>query len=205
MKHLDSDRHRAVLDGAMQLFEKYPLKDITLEKLTKTSGVPAFDIIRHFHSSDNILKAVLERELELMAAAAQAPELRLPGETIEDEMRILAGIILDQYRRRLPFMGKLISEALHDPKVAALYYATFVVQGRRLFAEFLQVRHEFGELREDVDIEAASAMFLAAMLNTVMTFELLGGRQIESLDDERLLCQMCGTFLNGIRKRRGSQ
>jgi AcrR family transcriptional regulator len=201
MKHLDSDRHRAVLDGAMGLFEKYPLKEITLEKLTKISGVPAFDIIRHFHSSDNILKAVLERELELMAAAAQAPELRMPGETIEDEMRVLAGIILDQYRKRLPFMGKLISEALNDSKVAALYYATFVVQGRKLFAEFLQVRHEFGELREDVDIEAASAMFLAAMLNTVMTFELLGGKQTESLDDERLLHQMCGTFLNGIEKQ----
>jgi AcrR family transcriptional regulator len=205
MKGLDSEHHRAVLDGALALFEKHPLKEITLEKLSKTSGVPAFDIIRHFHSSENILKAVLERELELMAAAAQAPELRMPGETIEDEMRILARIILDQYRKRLPFMGKLIAEALHDPKVAALYYTTFVVQGRGLFAGFLQVRHEFGELREDLDIEAAAAMFLASLLNTVMTFELLGGRQVESLDDERLLCQMCGIFLDGIKKQRAAE
>jgi AcrR family transcriptional regulator len=202
MKALDSDQQRVVLDGAVKLFEKYPLKEITLDKLTKLSGVPAFDIIRHFQSSENILKAVLERELELMAAAAQAPELRMPGETIEDELRILASVILAQYRRRLPFMGKLVNEALSDPKVGALYYGTFIVQGRLLFAEFLRVRSQFGELREGVDIEAASAIFLSSLIGSVMTFELFGGKHVETLDDERLLSQMCGTFLEGISKKK---
>src|SRR5258707_445357 len=104
---LSSEQQRLVLDGAATLFTKQSLSDITLEKLTKESGVAAFDIIRHYHSSENILKAVLERELELMAAAAQAPELRMPGETLSDELHVLAGVILDQYRRRLPFLGKL--------------------------------------------------------------------------------------------------
>src|ERR1700733_794849 len=111
MKSLDADQLRQVLDAAEQLFPKEDLKDITLPKLTKASGVAAFDIIRHFQSSDNILKAVLERELEMMAAAAQAPELRMPGETLSDELHLLAGVILDEYRRRLPFLGKLLSEA----------------------------------------------------------------------------------------------
>jgi AcrR family transcriptional regulator len=202
MKALDSEQRRVVLDSAMKLFEKYPLKEMTLEKLTKLSGVPAFDIIRQFHSSDNILKAVLERELELMAAAAQAPELRMPGETIEDELRVLASVILGQYRKRLPFMGKLVNEALSDQKVGALYYSTFIVQGRLLFAEFLRVRREFGELRDGVDIEAASAIFLSSLIGSVMTFELFGGKQVESLDDDRLLCQMCGTFLDGISRKK---
>jgi AcrR family transcriptional regulator len=152
MKSMDSERQRAVLDHAMQLFAKEELRDITLDKLSKASGVAAFDIIRYFHSSENILKAVLERELELMAAAAQAPELRMPGETLADELHILAGVILDQYRRRVPFLGKLLSESMRDPKVGALFYGTFIVQGRLLFTEFLNIRKQFGELREDVDI-----------------------------------------------------
>jgi AcrR family transcriptional regulator len=201
MKDLGPDRHRAVLDGALQLFEKYPLREISLDKLAKVSGVPAFDIIRQFQTSENILRAVLERELTLMAATAQAPELRMPGETIEDELRILAGIILDQYRKRIPFMGKVVNEALGDPAVAALYYSTFVVQGRLLFAEFLRTRRELGELRDDVDIEAAAAIFLASLIGSVMTFELFGGKQVENLDDERLLGQMCATFLSGIAKK----
>jgi AcrR family transcriptional regulator len=201
MKAMAPEEHRAVLDGAMQLFGTLPLKSITLDKLAKTSGVPAFDILRHFQSSENILKAVLERELELMAAAAQAPELRMPGETLEDELRLLAGVILDQYRKRLAFMGKLIEEAMADQKVAALYYSTFIVQGRLLFTEFLRVRKEFGELRDDVDVEAAAAMFLASLIGSLLTFELFGGKHVETLDDERLLGQMCSTFLRGIVKK----
>jgi AcrR family transcriptional regulator len=93
MKPLDADQQRAVLDGAMQLFAQYKLDDISLDKLSKLTGVPAFHIVRHYHSSENILKAVLERELELMAAAAQEPELRMPGETLGDELHVLAGVI----------------------------------------------------------------------------------------------------------------
>src|SRR5260370_12416312 len=127
---MDADRERVVLDHAMLLFAKEELRGITLDKLTKASGVPAFDIIRHFHSSENILKAVLERELELMAAAAQAPELRMPGETLSDELYVLAGVILDQYRRRVPFLGKLLPESMRDPEAAVLLSGTFIVLGR---------------------------------------------------------------------------
>ena len=45
----------------------------TLDHLTKASGIPAFDIIRHYHSKENILAAVLERELELIAGSVPAP------------------------------------------------------------------------------------------------------------------------------------
>ncbi len=203
MKSLDSDQLRQVLDAAEQLFAKVDLKDISLDKLTKASGVAAFDIIRHFQSSENILKAVLERELELMAAAAQAPELRMPGETLSDELYVVAGVILDQYRRRLPFMTKLLQETMTDPKVGALFYSTFIVQGRLLFTEFLQVRKDVGELRDDVDIEMAAAIFLAALTGIFVTYEIYGGRHVETLDDERLLRQMCDTFLHGVVKNPG--
>jgi AcrR family transcriptional regulator len=197
---LSSEQQRLVLDGATSLFTKQSLSDITLEKLTKESGVAAFDIIRHYHSSENILKAVLERELELMAAAAQAPELRMPGETLGDELHVLAGVILDQYRRRLPFLGKLLEEALNEPKVGALFYRTFIVQGRLLFTEFLRVREKFGELRPGLDVEAAAAMFLSSLTGILFMNELFGGKDVEALDDDRLLRQLCTTFLCGITK-----
>jgi AcrR family transcriptional regulator len=201
MKPMDAERQRAVLDHAMLLFAKEELRDITLDKLSKASGVAAFDIIRYFHSSENILRAVLERELELMAAAAQAPELRMPGETLSDELHVLAGVILDQYRRRVPFLGKLLSESMRDPKVGALFYGTFIVQGRLLFTEFLGIRKQFGELRDDVDVEAAAAMFLAALTGILLMHELFGGKEVETLDDDRVLRQMCDTFLHGIVRK----
>jgi AcrR family transcriptional regulator len=201
MSAFDADKHRAVLDSAMRLFEQYDLKDISLDKLTKASGIPAFDILREYHSSDNILKAVLERELELMAAAAQIPELRMPGETFGDELHVLAGVILDQYRKRSDFLAKILNEAMRNPEVGALFYRTFVVQGRLLFTEFLSVRKERNELREDVDVEAAAAMFLASLTGTFIMHEVFGGRKVEPLDDERVLSEMCNTFLRGVMRK----
>lgn len=201
MKALDSDQQRAVLDGAMQLFAEYDLRDISLDKLTRLTGIAAFDILRQYHSSDNILKAVLERELELMAAAAQAPELRMPGETLADELHVLSGVILDQYRMRLPFMSKILNEAMHNPDVGILFYKTFIVQGRLLFTEFLSVRKERNELRDEVDVEAAAAMFLASLTGMFIMHEILGGKKVEPLDDERVLGQMCDTFLRGVIRK----
>ncbi len=201
MKALDSDQQRAVLDGALQLFAEYDLRDISLDKLTRLTGIAAFDILRQYHSSDNILKAVLERELELMAAAAQAPELRMPGETLADELHVLAGVILDQYRARLPFMSKILNEAMHNPDVGILFYRTYIVQGRLLFTEFLSVRKERNELRDEVDVEAAAAMFLASLTGMFIMHEILGGKKVEPLDDERVLGQMCDTFLRGVIRK----
>ncbi len=201
MKALDSDQQRAVLDGAMQLFGQYDLKDISLDKLTRLTGIPAFDILREYHSSDNILRAVLERELELMAAAAQAPELRMPGETLGDELHVLAGVILDQYRKRSKFLSKILNEAMHNSQVGALFYSTFIVQGRLLFSEFLKVRKQRDELRNEVDVEAAGAMFLASLTGMFIMYEFFGGNKVEPLDDERMLTQMCDTFLRGVIKR----
>ena len=81
MKALTAEEQKMVLDGAVQLFTKSDLRDITLDTLARTCGISAFNIVRHYQSRENILTAVLERELELMAAAAHAPELRMPGET----------------------------------------------------------------------------------------------------------------------------
>ena len=198
--NLDSEQQRAVLDGAMQLFAKHDLSEITLDKLTRLTGIPSFNIVRHYHSSENILKAVLERELELMAAAAQEPELRMPGETLADELHVLAGVILDQYRRRIPFLSRMLSEAIKSPQVGALFYGAFIVQGRLLFTEFLRLRKERGEIREEIDIEAAAAVFLASLTGMLTMHEIFGGKHVEPMDDERVLAQMCDTFMHGVTK-----
>jgi AcrR family transcriptional regulator len=201
MKPLSAEQQKLVMDGAVQLFADREMKEISLDQLSRVSGISAFDIVRHYHSRENILKAVLERELELMAAASHAPELRMPGETIKDELHVLAGVILQEYRGRLPFLGKLLSEALVNSEVGALFYRTFIVQGRLLFTEFLNERKRLGELREEMDVEVAAAVFLAALTGPLLMVELFGGKHVEMLDDERLVNEVSDVFLEGVRRR----
>jgi AcrR family transcriptional regulator len=195
---LTPEQQRHVLDSVLQLASAQGLGEITLEQLTRASGVPAFDIIRHYQSKENILAAVLERELDLIAGAVPSPELRFPTETLKDELQILAKIMLQEYRARLPFLGKLLAEALQNPEVGVLFYRKFIQQGRLLFAEFLNIRKQRGELRQDVDVEAAAAMFISALSGILLVVELFGGRQVEPLDEERVVRELTTVFLHGI-------
>src|SRR5690348_794036 len=90
---LSTEQQRMVLDAAVKLAFTQELSSISLEDLTKASGISAFDIVRHYHSKENILAAVLERELELIAGSVPSPELRFPGETLKDELQVLAKIM----------------------------------------------------------------------------------------------------------------
>jgi len=197
---LNAEQQRMVLDGAVKLASSQELSSITLDQLSKTSSVSQFDILRHYQSKEKILAAVLERELELIAGSVPAPELRFPGETLRDELQVMAKIMLHEYRNRLPFMGKLLAEAMKNPEVGAMFYRTFIVQGRLLFTEFLNVRKRFGELREEVDVEASAAYFLSALTFILLVVELFGGKQVEALDEERLVRSMSDVFLKGIQK-----
>jgi AcrR family transcriptional regulator len=195
---LSTEQQRMVLDAAVKLAFTTELSSIALEDLTKASGISAFDIVRHYHSKENILSAVLERELELIAGSVPSPELRFPGETLKDELQVMAKIMLHEYRSRLPFLGRLLAEAAKNPEVGAMFYRTFIVQGRLLFTEFLNVRKRLGELREDVDVEASAAFFLSALTFILLVVELYGGKQVEALDEERLVKSMSDLFLKGV-------
>jgi AcrR family transcriptional regulator len=201
MKPLSAEQQKVILDGAVQLFASHNLKDISLDQLSRVSGISAFDIVRHYQSRENILKSVLERELELMAAAAHAPELRMPGETLNDELHVLAGVILQEHRSRLPFLRKLMVEAMDNKDVATLFYSTFIVQGRRLFTEFLDERKRLGELRQDLDVEAAAALFLVCISGALWMAEFYGGKYVETMEDEVVLDRICTLFLDGARAR----
>src|ERR1700682_271952 len=195
---LSSEQQLMVLDAAVKLACTTELSSIALDDLTKASGISAFDIVRHYHSKENILSAVLERELELIAGSVPSPELRFPGETLKDELQVMAKIMLHEYRSRLPFLGRLLAEAAKNPEVGAMFYRTFIVQGRLLFTEFLNVRKRLGELREDADVEASAAFFLSALTFILLVVELFGGKQVEALDEERLVQSMADLFLRGV-------
>jgi AcrR family transcriptional regulator len=199
--NLSTEQQRMVMDAVLQLAVSTKLNDITLEQLARASGVSAFDIVRQYQSKENILSAVLERELEMIASAVPSPELRFPSETLQDELQVLARVMLQEYRARMKFMGNLMIEAIQNPDVGVLFYRKFIQQGRLLFTEFLKVRQQRGELRDGVDIEAGAAMFISSLTGILIAVELFNGKKVEPLDEDRLVSELTSLFLNGIARR----
>ena len=198
---LTPEQQTRVLDSAVELFANHELNSITIDQITVLSGVSAFDVVRHYRSKENLLSALLERELELMSAAAYSPELRMPGETLQDELAGVARSILSEYRLRLPLLSKLVRESMRDPQVGAQFYRVFIVQGRNLFAEFLNTRMQLGEVRPDLDVEAAAAISLSFLTSVIVLGEMCGGKSVETIDDERVIAQMSEVLLKGIQSK----
>jgi AcrR family transcriptional regulator len=197
---LTAEQERMVLDGAVSLATTQKLSSITLDQLAKASGVGSWDIARHYKSKERILEAVLDRELELISGSVPPPELRFSGESLRDEIETIARSMLEQYRSRLPFMAKVLTEAMKNDEVGDMFYRKFIVRGRVLFADFLKARQERGEIRAGVDVEAAAAIYLAALTSVFLVSEVVGGKRVEPLDEGRLVASLGDVFLNGVSR-----
>ncbi|HEV8132503.1 MAG TPA: TetR/AcrR family transcriptional regulator C-terminal domain-containing protein [Acidobacteriota bacterium] len=194
---LNADEQRIVLDVALKMLSEGGLQATFTEKVAEKCGIPAPRIYVHFGGTERLIQALLERELELIAGSVPLPELRFPGETLRDELEGLARILLDECRAHIGFLRTMLAEAMRNPDFASVFYRTFILRGRKLFTEFLETRKQRGELRSDIDVEAAAAFFLSALTFSLLLMELFGGKSVESVDDDRLVKSMSQLFLTG--------
>lgn len=186
------------LDVAMVLLSEEGFRPAIVERIAERSGIPVTRIYLHFGGTEKLIRALLHRELELIAGAVPVPELRFPGETLRDELEVLARVLLLECRTHLGFLRTMLTEAIRNQEFAAIFYETFILRGRQLFTEFLTMRKERGELRPETDVEAAAAFFLAALTFSLLLMELFGGKLVEQVDDDRLVKSMVEVFLKGV-------
>jgi AcrR family transcriptional regulator len=198
---LDVEEIKQVLDATFDLLGSEGLNADVVERVSARTGILPTRIYLHFGGPSRLMQALMERELEVVAGSVAVPELRFPGETIGDELNVLARILLDECRTHAGFLGTSLKEAMKNPEFAEVFYRTFILRGRKLFTEFLNTRRERDEIRAEIDIEAAAAFFLSALIFSVLALEILGGKAVERVDDARLVAGMSDLFLRGILPR----
>ena len=198
---LDVEEIKQVLDATFDLLGAEGLNADVVERVSARTGILPTRIYLHFGGPSRLMQALMERELEVVAGSVAVPELRFPGETIGDELNVLARILLDECRTHAGFLGTSLKEAMKNPEFAEVFYRTFILRGRKLFTEFLNTRRERDEIRAEIDIEAAAAFFLSALIFSVLALEILGGKAVERVDDARLVAGMSDLFLRGILPR----
>ncbi|MEJ2078684.1 MAG: TetR/AcrR family transcriptional regulator [Acidobacteriota bacterium] len=198
---LEVEEIKKVLDSTFALLGEDGLNADVVERVAARAGIDPTRIYLHFGGPSRLMQALMERELEVVAGSVAVPELRFPGETIGDELAVLARILLDECRNHAGFLGTSLGESMRNPEFGEVFYRTFILRGRKLFTEFLNTRRQRDEIREEIDIEAAAAFFLSALIFSVLALEILGGKAVEQVDDARLVSGMSDLFLRGILPR----
>ncbi len=194
---LNSEQQRQVLDAALTVISKGGFTATIVEKVAERCAIAAPRIFLHFGGTEKLIEAILERQLELISGSAAVPELRFPGETVRDELLGLGRIIMEVFRNHLGVLRAMLAEALRSQEFAEVFYRTFILRGRRLCDEFLEERKRRGELRADLDVDMASAMYLVSLIMPLLLLEVFGGKAVESIDDETLVGNMTDLFLRG--------
>ncbi len=199
---LDFEEQTRVLDATFALLGQGGLSADFIDKVAAQVGIDSRRIFLHYGGANRLLQALMERELEVIAGSVPAPELRFPGETVQDELEVMARILIDECRAHVGFLRALLIEAVRNEDFAQVFYRTFILRGRTLFTEFLNIRKTRGELRDDIDIEAAAAFFLSALIFSLLVLEVFGGKAVEKVDDSRMIRGMSDLFLKGALARR---
>jgi AcrR family transcriptional regulator len=194
------EQQSSVLEAAVQVLGEKGLDASFIDLVAQQAEVSPASIFVHFGGPTGLIDGLLDKELQIMAGSVPSPELRFPGETLEDELKLLSRIIVEEYRKNMLFMRTMLVEAIRNPEFATVFYRTFILKGRKLFTDFLETRRGVGELREDLDIEAASAFFLCALTFSLLLLEMMQGKTVEQIEDNRLIEGMSDLFLRGVLK-----
>ncbi len=195
---LSAEQQRTVLDAALSVISKGGFSATIVEKVAERCAIAAPRIFLHFGGTEKLLEAILQRQLDLIAGSAPAPELRFPGETLRDELEGLSRIIIEVFRKHIGVLRAMLAESLRSQEFAEVFYRTFIYRGRKLMDDFLVERKSRGELRADLDIDIAAGSFLTSLIMSLMLIELFGGKSVENVDDDRLAKGMTDLFLRGV-------
>jgi TetR/AcrR family transcriptional regulator len=172
--HLPADERRALtVQTVLELAARYNPADITTTDIASRMGLTQGALFRHFPSKDALWLAVMEWVAgELMARFARAAEgLASPLEVMRAMFLTHAGFVRDY-----PGVPRIIFGELQGPapspagKRAAVLVATYGERLRGLIDRAV----ELGELPEELDREAAVALFIGAIQGLVMQSLLSG-------------------------------
>ena len=150
--------HRAILGAAAELLNERGYAGVTIEGIAARAGVGKQTIYRWWPS-----KAAVFMEIYNERAAETLADLDT-GSVGDDLRNLLRGMfVLFTTTSAGPAMSGMIAEAQSDPEAARAFREEFMVTRRAVTRGILERGVARGELRADLDLDAAIDVFTGAV------------------------------------------
>ncbi len=140
---------RAILQAANELLEGEGLAAVTMEAIAERAGVSKATVYRWW---PNRAAVVMDGFLPTVSSEVPFPHTGHAREDIRLHMRRLTEAFGGQIGRTV---AALIAEGQADPELAEALRSRWLLVRRAEAREILELGIERGELREDLDLEAA--------------------------------------------------
>ncbi len=194
-RYLSADERRAVtVEAVVALAAQQNPSDITTSAIAQHMGVTQGALFRHFPSKEAILEAVMhwvsERLLARVDRAAEAAAT--PLQALEAVFMAHIGFVADHPGVPRMLFGELQRPGETLPK--KMVQTLLQRYGTRLHG-LLEDGKARGDLRADLDVDAAAVLFIGSIQGLVMQSLLAGGVERMRSDAPRVFSIYC----RGIR------
>jgi AcrR family transcriptional regulator len=149
---------QAIIDAALSLFAESGPEGLCIERVAARAGVGKATIYRRWPGKEDLLLDAI--------AALKAPLPEPAGRSVKEDLVALLGAICQEGAdpRRAREYALLLGEGAKYPRLMARYVETVLEPRREVIRTVLRRGIASGELRPDLDVEAALFMLVGAML-----------------------------------------
>jgi AcrR family transcriptional regulator len=149
---------QAIIEAALALFAESGVEGLCIERVAARAGVGKATIYRRWPGKEDLLLDAL--------AALKTPLPEPGGNSVrEDLIALLEAMSVDiADPRRTREFALLLGEGHKYPRLLARYEQTVVEPRREVFRQVLRRGAASGELRADIDVDAALFMLVGAVM-----------------------------------------
>ena len=149
---------QAIIDAALSLFAESGPEGLCIERVAARAGVGKATIYRRWPGKEDLLLDAI--------AALKAPLPEPGGHSVRDDLVALLDAMCQETAdpRRAREFALLLGEGAKYPRLMARYVETVVEPRREVVRGVLRRGVASGELRPDLDVEAALFMLIGAVL-----------------------------------------
>jgi TetR/AcrR family transcriptional repressor of uid operon len=176
---LQSDRRTEILDAAESCFARSGFHQASMQDICAEAGMSPGNLYRYFPSKEALIAGISERNradaVASFAQVEQAPDF------FDGLAQLARHHLVDRSDSEVGLCAEIMSESRRNADIARLYQEIESDIKRRI-AGLLETARARGEIRADVDIEAAATVLM--VLGDGMSWR----RSVEkSFDAERVL------------------
>ncbi len=185
---------KKILNAAIRVFASEGYEGATTRRIAEAADVNELTLFRKFQSKENILRAVITGNREVILKTLD-PVLSMEKEKdIETSVRALGRGLMKVMRERINLMVILIAEGRRNPEVAQILESVVQAIVVRI-SEYFEFQIKNGKMRH-INPRTAALVFLAylghmSQLRGIVSEDILGNSEDE-------LDGFIDIFINGI-------
>jgi AcrR family transcriptional regulator len=154
---LQSDRRTEILDAAERCFARSGFHQASMQDICAEAGMSPGNLYRYFPSKEALIAGISERNrADAVASFAQVEQA---SDFFDGLAQLARHHLVDRSDSEVGLCAEIMSESRRNADVARLYQEIESDIKRRI-AGLLETARARGEIRADVDVEAAATVLM---------------------------------------------